>query len=143
MFAKRLVEKHYRAITIGTPPLEMTIDAPIGRNQKNRQKMAVREGGRRAVSHIKRLETNGELSLVEVAIETGRTHQIRVHLAYLRTPILGDSTYGSAGANSAYGAKRQMLHAKTLGFVHPMTGQKLRLDAPLPDDFAAFTKKIS
>lgn len=142
MFAKRLVEKRYLAITVGTPPLEVRLDEPIGRNPNNRQKMAILKGGKRAVSHVKRLETNGELSLVDVAIETGRTHQIRVHLAYLRTPVLGDSTYGSAGANKAYGAKRQMLHAKTLSFAHPLSGEKLTLDAPLPDDFAEFAKKI-
>lgn len=143
MFAKRLIEKRYLAITVGTPPLETTIDEPIGRNPRNRQKMTVREGGKRAVSHVKRLETSGELSLVEVAIETGRTHQIRVHLAHLRTPVLGDSTYGSPGANSAYGAARQMLHAKRLIFKHPMTGDLLTLDAPLPDDFVKMKKKIS
>jgi len=142
MFAKRQIEKRYLAIAVGTPPLEVTIDEPIGRNPKNRQKMAVREGGKRALSHIKRLETNGELSLVEVVIETGRTHQIRVHLAHLRTPVLGDSTYGSSGANTAYGALRQMLHAQSLSFIHPITGKKLELDAPVPDDFRALGKKI-
>lgn len=143
MFARRLIEKRYLAIAVGTCPLEATIDEPLGRDLRNRQKMAVRSVGKRAVSHLRRMKTNGELSLVEVTIETGRTHQIRVHLAHLRTPVLGDSTYGNARANSIYGAKRQMLHAKCLRFLHPITLQNLVLESPLPLDFSAIAAKIS
>lgn len=104
--------------------------------------MAVREGGKPALSHVYRLETSGELSLVRVEIETGRTHQIRVHLAHKRTPVLGDATYGPKTSERLFGAKRQMLHAHTLSLTHPKTGKPLTLKAEPPTDFNEQLKKI-
>lgn len=143
LFAKRLIEKTYLAIALGSPPMEDTIDAPIGRDERNRQKMAVRSSGKRAVSHIERIKSDGDLSFVRIKIETGRTHQIRVHMRYIGVPILGDATYGNKGANTKYGALRQMLHAHKLHFKHPFTGKPLTIEAPLPEDFEAMLEKIS
>lgn len=134
LFASRSIEKTYLAICLGHPATG-TIDAPIGRHPVNRKMMAVlEEGGRRAISHIKTLKFKDPLALVEILLETGRTHQIRVHLKYKNTPVLGDSLYGSERANEKWHAKRQLLHANRLRFKHPITGQDLDLEAPLPAD---------
>lgn len=134
LFASRRIEKTYWAICAGHPPTGV-IDAPIGRSPVNRKLMAVLEnGGRRAVSRIRPLKFKDPLSLVEVLLETGRTHQIRVHLKHRNAPVLGDSIYGSEKMNKRFQAGRQMLHAKRLRFEHPMTGEALDLEAPVPED---------
>lgn len=118
------------------------VDAPIGRHPKDRKKQSVMydDTGKRAVTHWRVLERFGSFTLVECQLETGRTHQIRVHMAYIKHPLLGDSVYGPA--KSAVGAKRQMLHAKTLGFVHPSTGKYIEFDSQLPEDFSEVLNKL-
>lgn len=116
---------------------EGTIRGDIGRDPKNRLRNAVvASGGKPAVTHYRVLERFGAFTLVEAVLETGRTHQIRVHMAHIRHPLLGDSLYGpkNSGAGDA-GARRQMLHAGVLGFVHPTSGEYMEFEAPLPEDF--------
>lgn len=121
---------------------EGTVDVPIGRHPKDRKKQSVMydDTGKNAVTHWKVLERFGSFTLVECQLETGRTHQIRVHMSYIKHPLLGDAVYGPA--KTAAGAKRQMLHAKVLGFVHPSTGQYMEFDSPLPQDFADVLDKL-
>ncbi len=109
-----------------------TVDAPIARNKRDRKKMAIVEGGKRAVTHYRVLDRFGAYTLVRFELETGRTHQIRVHIASLGHPIVGDSVYG--GSTKLYG-KGQLLHACMLTLTHPHTGEKMRFTAPLPDAF--------
>lgn len=140
-FAARQVEKEYLAICCGNPG-NITIDLPIGRHPVKRKVMAVREeGGRAAITHCKTLACDGKLSLVKVLIETGRTHQIRVHLKHQGTPVLGDALYGSETVNRRFGAVRQMLHAHKLGIIHPVTGKPMQFVAPIPEDMNRLTPK--
>jgi len=127
------VQRKYVAIVHGVIPHEMgTIDAPIGRDPKNRQQMAVVfENSKPAVTHFLVLERFKNYTLVELQLETGRTHQIRVHMKYIGYPLAGDPKYGPKNTLELGG---QALHAKTLGFVHPRTGEKLLFEAPLPQD---------
>ncbi len=142
LFASRQVYKEYWAICVGHPP-PGEIQAPIGRHPIHRKQMAVVPSGRPAVSMCKILRSNDKLSLVQVVITTGRTHQIRVHLKYKGTPVLGDALYGIPSFNHAYGVERQLLHARILAFDHPLSGKRLELEAPLPEDFLRVMKKIS
>lgn len=140
-FAEHNLTKIYVALVHGTPPPEGTLDNFIGRSPSNRQKMAIlREGGRRAITHWKVLESlpNG-LSKVECCIETGRTHQIRVHMASLGTPIVGDVLYGKPALDHRLPVPptRQQLHARLLSLAHPITGEPLTFEAPLPNDWLA------
>ena len=112
---------------------EFTIDAPIGRSLKDRKKMAVVQGGRRAVTHVKVLERFNGYTYIECRLETGRTHQIRVHMANINHAVAGDKVY-SIG-KEPFKTNGQLLHAKTIGFISPTTGQKLFFDSPLPDHF--------
>ena len=140
-FAAREVEKEYLAICCGNPG-DTTIDLPIGRHPVKRKVMAVvEEGGRSAITHCKTLACDGKLSLVQVLIETGRTHQIRVHLKHRGTPVLGDALYGNETVNRKFGASRQMLHAHKLGIKHPVTGKPMQFVAPIPDDMTKLTPK--
>lgn len=107
------------------------IDAPIGRDPRNRQRMAVVAGGKQAITHVQVLDTFPDYAYVQLRLETGRTHQIRVHLATIGHPLVGDPVYGPA-RTLAFGG--QALHATTLGFVHPSTGERISFEAPLPDD---------
>ena len=143
------INRIYKAIVLDNiKEDEGTIDAAIGRDPKNRLRNAVLKEGmpgyesaRRAVTHYKVLQRFGRYTLVEAKLETGRTHQIRVHMAYIRHPLLGDELYGPA-KNKA-GAKRQMLHAGVLGFVHPVTETYMEFESPLPEDFTKVLHKIS
>ena len=108
------------------------INAPIGRDPGNRQKMAVVEGGKESVTHFKVLERFKDHTLIECTLETGRTHQIRVHMSYIKFPVLNDPLYGSKKQTTEFG---QYLHAKTLGFVHPTTGKYMEFDSELPTEF--------
>lgn len=111
-----------------------TVDAPIGRSKVNRKKMAIdKENGRRAVTHYKVLENLGKFSYIECQLETGRTHQIRVHMSSIGHPLLGDDVYCSA--KSPYNLSGQTLHARVLGFIHPRTNEYVEFEAPLPDYF--------
>ncbi len=135
-FKARETRKEYRAFVWGSLPLKGRIETFIGRHPKHRKKMAVlTEGGRKAISTFQVLETFAEITFAQVKIETGRTHQIRVHMAHLRHPIVGDRVYGRARKNRLpMEVGRQMLHAAKLEFVHPTTGKRLSFEAPLSND---------
>ncbi len=119
---------------------EGTVDAPIGRDPKNRLRMAIVKDGRRAVTHYKVLERYNGFTLIEARLETGRTHQIRVHMSSKNRPLLGDSVYGPA--KQPFGLEGQMLHAGVLGFVHPRSGQYMEFTANAPEDFNAVLDKL-
>lgn len=114
-----------------------TIDAPIGRHKVDRKKQAVQEGGRNAVTHFEVIKRYVGYTLLKVSLETGRTHQIRVHMTYIGHPIVGDPVYGSAQKLPGVDLVGQMLHAKTLSLTQPTTGEKLVFDSNLPDYFEA------
>ncbi len=135
------VKKTYIALVRGRmKENQATIDMPIARSQKDRTKMAVSRNGKNAVTHIKVLQKFDEYTLLEVNIETGRTHQIRVHLSQIGYPIVGDMVY-SNGKNP-FGVVGQMLHSSKLEFVHPITGEKMKLEAELPKYFEEVLEKI-
>ena len=132
------INRVYHAICYGIiKEDELVIDAPIGRSTNDRKKMAVVPGGKNAVTHVKVLQRFPEdnLTYIECRLETGRTHQIRVHMSHIGHPLLGDDVYAS-GRKSKYKLHGQCLHAKTLGFIHPSTGDYVETDAPLPDYFS-------
>ncbi len=135
-FKERTVEKVYHAVVQGHPePTVGTVDAPIGRHPRDDWKFAVVATGKPSVTHYRVLEMVPSASLVEVHLETGRTHQIRVHMAALRHPCVGDLTYGADPALATrLGLTRQWLHAARLGFAHPATGAWLELTSDYPDD---------
>jgi len=158
-FRKKDIERTYWAIVWGTPKQDRgMINAPIGRNPYDRKKMAVvsDKKGKHAITHYKVLEYFDHLTLIEATLETGRTHQIRVHFAHHHHWLLGDRKYG--GDAVRYGPntgsrrpmfnnlfkvmQRQCLHAKTLGFAHPRTGEFMEFDSPLPDDFQHVLDKL-
>lgn len=130
----RKVKKIYYALVRGVvPENEATIDMPIGRSTKDRKKMAVNKNGKEAITHFKVIERFDKYTLLEVKIDTGRTHQIRVHLSEIGYPVVGDEVY-SNGKNE-FGVHGQLLHAKCLDFNHPITGEKMHLEAELPQEF--------
>ena len=133
MIANKEVERHYLAIVDGVIKHDTgTIDAPIGRDPNNRQKMAVTDvHGKEAVTHFRVLETFSNHSLVECILETGRTHQIRVHMAYIGHPVSNDPMYGR-GKSTEFG---QMLHSKSIRFVHPKTGKEMYFEVEPPKEF--------
>ena len=137
------VARVYQALVSGVPKAdEFTINAPLGRHPVHRLKQAVLPtGGKEAVTHASVLDRFRSTAHLECRLETGRTHQIRVHLAYKGFPILGDRVYNPG--RGAEAAPRQMLHAGELCFLHPRTGQALRFTAPLPGDFAAVLQKLA
>lgn len=165
LFKKHDIERTYLAITRGAPrPLTGTVEGAIARSAQDRKKMAVvdedeREDARHAITHYKAIETFGELdkntglpaaAMIQCRLETGRTHQIRVHMAHIGAPLIGDPTYARHRGIKAYGEgdafieattlarkfSRQALHAASLGFVHPVSGEDVYAEAPLPDDMA-------
>lgn len=117
-----------------------TVDAPIARDSRDRKRMAVVPGGRRAVTHWEVIARYPGYTHVRCRLETGRTHQIRVHMAYLGHPILGDTVYGAKKA--VPGLTGQCLHAVGLQFIHPRTKDLVSLTCPLPDEFTAMLRKI-
>ncbi|MHC6594427.1 RluA family pseudouridine synthase [Arthrobacter sp. C152] len=137
-FKERTVDKVYHAVVQGLPdPLTGTIDAPIGRHPGHDWRFAVIEDGRDSVTHYEVLEAFGKASLVEVHLETGRTHQIRVHFSALRHPCAGDLTYGADPRLAAnLGLTRQWLHARELSFDHPVTGERVTVTSDYPQDLA-------
>jgi len=137
-FRHRTVDKVYHALVQGHPdPLEGTIDAPIGRHPRADYKFAVMADGRHSVTHYETLEAHRFASLLEVHLETGRTHQIRVHMAALKHPCVGDLTYGADPTLAKrVGLERQWLHAVRLGFEHPDTGEHVEYSTEYPEDLA-------
>ena len=137
-FKERTVDKVYHAVVQGLPdPLAGTIDAPIGRHPGHDWRFAVIEDGRDSITHYEVLEAFGKASLVEVHLETGRTHQIRVHFAALRHPCVGDTTYGADPTLAArLGVERQWLHAVRLAFAHPADGRWVEFTSEYPPDLA-------
>lgn len=128
------IKKTYIALVRGNiQENEATIQMPIGRSTKDRKKMVVTKKGKEAITHFKVLKRYGKYTLLEVKIETGRTHQIRVHMAEIGHPVVGDMVY-SNGKNE-FGIEGQMLHAKQLEFKHPITQEEIKLTAPLPEYF--------
>ena len=152
LFAQRNIQKTYLALCLGNPG-DTTIMKPIGRSQKNRQMMTVIDEdddgpiGKLAITHIRTIAFDGKLSAALVRIETGRTHQIRVHFKHRYTPILGDEIYGDKNWNSKLiksdNVERCMLHAYELKFRHPFTNEEILLKAPLPQDLSGLLRKIN
>lgn len=136
------VNRIYRGIVIGRMSvMEGTIDAPIGRSKSDRKKMAIdRVHGRNAVTHYKVLENFKEYAYCEFKLETGRTHQIRVHMASIGHPLLGDTVYGPSKCK--YNLEGQCLHAMTIGFIHPSTKKYVEFQAPLPEYFNKMLKVL-
>ena len=125
------INRTYRAICYGTfDETEITVNAPIGRSTSDRKKMAVTDSGKKAVTHIKVIEEFKDFSYIECKLETGRTHQIRVHLAHIGHPLLGDDVYSNR--KTKYKTNGQCLHAYKLGFMHPATGEYVESIAPIP-----------
>ena len=137
----RQVKKIYIALVKGNiSEDEATINMPIGRSTKDRKKMAVRKDGKEALTHCKVLKRYEKYTLLEIKIDTGRTHQIRVHMAEIGHPVVGDIVY-SNGKNE-FGIEGQMLHARSLDFKHPITGKQMQLEAELPQYFKDVLKKL-
>jgi 23S rRNA pseudouridine1911/1915/1917 synthase len=143
-FKERTVDKVYHAVVQGLPdPVNGTIDAPIGRHPSSDWKWAVTTAGKPSTTHYELLEAFRAASLVEVHLETGRTHQIRVHFSALRHPCVGDLTYGADPTLSArLGLARQWLHAVRLGFEHPGTGQHVEYSSEYPPDLSAALQRL-
>ena len=135
------VKKTYIALVRGVlKENEATINMPIGRSNTDRKKMAVVKNGKNAITHIKVIKRYNKYTLLEINIETGRTHQIRVHLSHIGFPVVGDYTY-SSGKNE-FGIIGQCLHAKALDFKHPITQKEIHLEAPLPEYFRDILNKL-
>jgi len=136
MMRDREIERRYLALVHGEFPPALTIDRPIGRDPRRRTRQAVVQvGGKEAITHFRTVERVGKLTLVEARLETGRTHQVRVHLEAAGHPVVGDPLYGQGRA--AHGLDRQFLHAYRLGLPHPETGGEMAFESPLPDDLEA------
>jgi 23S rRNA pseudouridine1911/1915/1917 synthase len=135
----RRIQRVYLALVRGIPPAASgTIDAPLGRHPVKRRSIAVVAGGRPAVTHYRVVAKTDKAALLEVTLETGRTHQIRVHLAHLGHPVLGDRTYGGVSELSrSLGLTRPFLHAIRLSFPHPTDGRTIEVTDPLPPDLSA------
>lgn len=142
------IDRRYKAITSGMPaPPSGTIDAPLARSPQNRKKIAIVAGGRRAVTHYRTEQRLAGAALVECRLETGRTHQVRVHMASIGYGLLGDPVYGrSGGAAKAIlatlGFRRQALHAAHLGFIHPVSGDELAFDSAMPVDMQELFSRL-
>jgi 23S rRNA pseudouridine1911/1915/1917 synthase len=149
-FAAHSIDRRYLAIVDGVPRVPSgTVDAPLARSATNRKKISIVEGerGKRAVTHWKRLEALHGSALVECRLETGRTHQVRVHMASIGHPLLGDPVYGRAGRTHGkvlkeLGFERQALHAAELGFTHPVTKNRLSFSSPMPTDMQELKRAL-
>ena len=140
----RTVHREYQAVVNNVMTAGGTVDQPIARDARERKRMAVREEGKEAITHYRIIEKFRRHTHIRVYLETGRTHQIRVHMSYIRFPLLGDVLYGSRAIvpkgssksliETIHGFKRQALHAAKLGLIHPATGEQVEWEVPLPDD---------
>ena len=138
----RETKKIYMALVRGViKENEATINMPIGRSKKDRKKMAVTKDGKEAITHFNVLKRYEKFTLVEIKIDTGRTHQIRVHMAEIGYPVVGDYIY-SNGKNP-FGVEGQMLHAKRIEFVHPRTGEEMKVEAPVPEYFENIIEQLN
>ena len=150
LFAAHDIERRYYAIVSGIPaPPAGSIRTQIGRSTTNRKKMAVLQDnkGRHAVTHFRTLESFAKTSLVECTLETGRTHQVRVHMAHIGHPLIGDSVYSNRQNSYRIGQnqskfERQALHAASLGFIHPVSGETLRFESSLPEDMQLLLSQL-
>lgn len=150
--AEKSVFRIYDAVAVGHVIAGGTIDEPIRRHSTDRLKMAVQHGGRDSVTHFRVAERFGSHTLLRVQLETGRTHQIRVHMSHIGFPLVGDATYGGRArlprgitaelVQTLQQFKRQALHARELGLVHPVTGEEMHFEAPWPDDFTHLVKML-
>jgi 23S rRNA pseudouridine1911/1915/1917 synthase len=139
---QRNIKREYEAIVVGVMTAGGTIDAPIGRHPKDRKRMAVVVFGKPAITHYRVIKRFKAHTHIKVMLETGRTHQIRVHMAHIHYPIVGDPVYG--GNKARYkNFKRQALHAKCLGLIHPRTGKQMEWHAPLPNDMQWLLEELS
>ncbi|WMI82049.1 RluA family pseudouridine synthase [Anaerotignum sp. MB30-C6] len=140
--ANHSITRKYNAIVFnGFQEEEGIVDQPIGRNPLDRKKMAVtQKHSRRAVTHYRVIERMGNFTLIEAQLETGRTHQIRVHMTYIGHPLLGDLVYGPK--KQPFKLEGQALHAKVLGFIHPTTGEYMEFEVPLPDSFKKLLERL-
>ncbi len=147
-FAAHSIDRRYRAIVSGRPiPPAGKVDAPLARSPQNRKKIAIVQGGKRAVTHFRTMERLRDAALVECRLETGRTHQVRVHMASIGHPLLGDPVYGRTkqvhrGTLDALDFKRQALHAALLGFIHPVTGIALSFESAMPTDMQELFSRL-
>ncbi len=130
---KKPMRKYIALVNGNIKEDKITVNKPLARSPKDRKKMAIVPGGREAVTHITVLKRYSEYTLIECVLETGRTHQIRVHVKNLNHPIVGDPVYGTK--KDKFSLKGQLLHAKTLGFTHPVTGEVMCFESELPDYF--------
>ncbi|KQN25949.1 pseudouridine synthase [Sphingomonas sp. Leaf33] len=139
-FKAHSIDRRYKAIVSGVPRVKAgTVDAPLARSPQNRKKVAIVAGGKRAVTHWSQLSQLRDAALVECRLETGRTHQVRVHMASLGHPLVGDPVYGRTKAShrallETLGFRRQALHAARLGFIHPITSVALSFESEMPAD---------
>ena len=139
--AEHSITRKYVAIVAGNiKDDEGTVDAPIARSKNDRKKMAVDKDGKRAVTHYKVIERLNNYTCIECVLETGRTHQIRVHMSYIHHPLLGDEVY--SGRKENIRTEGQCLHAKVLGFIHPRTNEYMEFEAPVPDYFNEILRKF-
>lgn len=140
-FKEHSIKREYFALVEGRIKNdEGTIDAPIGRHSNNRLKFAVSDGGKRAITHYKVLEVFNSCTLVKCTLETGRTHQIRVHMAFIGHPLVGDTVYGLKKQKLTNSG--QVLHAKTLGFIHPSTKEYVEFNSSLPKEYKKILRKL-
>lgn len=139
--ANHSMERTYEAIVLNNLKNDSgTVDAPMGRDPKNRLRNCVIDGGRDAVTHYEVLNRFGKYTHVKLNLETGRTHQIRVHMSHIGNPLLGDSLYSHA--KNSFGVNTQMLHAKSLGFVHPVSKRLMEFNSELPREFREVLRKL-
>ena len=141
MLSRHEIVREYRALVYGVIKEDKgTVDAPIGRSATDRRKMAVVKDGKPAVTHFEVIERLGEISDIKLILETGRTHQIRVHMAYTGHPVVGDPVYASRRKN--YGLEGQALHSKAITFVHPRTGETMHFETELPEYYTAVLRQF-
>jgi 23S rRNA pseudouridine1911/1915/1917 synthase len=135
MFSERKIKKIYKTLCVNKPLIN-EINAPLKRHPTKRQEMTVSPDGKEAITELELLAHNQNISLLKIELITGRTHQIRAHFKHIGCPILGDPIYGVCSLNQKWGITRQMLHAESVEFIHPITNEKIEVHAPLPDDMA-------